>query len=79
VTIAGTWVNVSKETVLVHGAYVDLEMEKELKNDSDLVDYFREVQRRRVIGAGCYFPHGRTGIAPRKFLNLKRNIDKTSF
>ena len=35
--------------VLVCGAYANLRMEKDLKKGSDLVDYFREVLRRRTI------------------------------
>ena len=35
--------------VLVSGAYGDLRVGKDLEKDSDMVDYFREVVRRRVL------------------------------
>ena len=35
--------------VLVCGAYADLRVGKELEKDSDMVVYFREVVRRRVL------------------------------
>ena len=35
--------------VLVCGAYGDLRVGKDLEKDSDMVDFFREVVRRRVL------------------------------
>ena len=35
--------------VLVCGAYGDLRVGKDLEKDSDMVEYFREVVRRRVL------------------------------